>query len=201
MDPFIGEIRMFAGSFAPSGWALCNGQILAISSNQALFAILGTTYGGNGTTNFQLPDLRSRVPLHAGQGNGLAPFVPGQVAGVENITLTINNLPSHNHQATFTPSGGGSAAQVNVTQTVGTLQDPTGNMLAKSPAAGPSSANLYAPASSTVSGQLAGVSGGGGGGGTVAVGLTGNSTPFNIRSPLLCVNFIIALQGVFPSRN
>jgi len=199
MDPFIGEIRMFCGNFAPSGWALCNGQLMAISQYQALFAILGTNFGGNGTTNFGLPNLQGRVPMHWGNGQGLTPRILGESAGVENVTLTIPNMPMHNHQATFTPSGGG-AAQVNVTTTVGNLPSPVGNMLGQSPGAGPTQAPIYAPPTSPVSGQLAGVSGGGGGG-TVAVAMTGGSTPIGIVQPFQAVTFIIALNGVFPSRN
>lgn len=198
-EPFIGEIRMFGGNFAPRGWAFCNGQLLAISTNAALFSILGTTYGGDGRVTFGLPDLRGRVPVNQGQGTGLSNYVLGEMLGGENTVLGIQNLPPHTHVASFTPSGGG-AAQVNVTETVATLQVPTGNMLAKSPAGGQGQATIYAPASSPVSGQLGGVSGGGGGG-TVTVALTGSGLPVDNRQPLLCVSFIIALVGIFPSRN
>jgi microcystin-dependent protein len=135
-DPFLGEIRMFGGSFAPRGWALCNGQTIAISQNSALFAILGTTYGGDGVTNFKLPDLQGRFPMHWGNGTGLTPRTLGELAGGENAALSISNLPAHTHVATFTPSGAGAA--VNVTSTVGTLPSPVGNMLGQSPAASPS---------------------------------------------------------------
>jgi microcystin-dependent protein len=96
-DPFIGQLMLFAGNFAPQGWALCDGQLLAISQNQALFSILGTTYGGNGTTNFALPDLRGRAPIHMGQGPGLSNYVEGEVGGSEGVTLTVGEMPSHNH--------------------------------------------------------------------------------------------------------
>ena len=199
-DPYIGEIRMFGGNYAPSGWALCNGQLLPISQNQALFSILGTVYGGNGTTTFGLPNLQSRMPMHWGTGQGLSTRTLGEIGGAENSNLTIANLPTHNHTAVFTPSGGGSA-QVNVTSTVGNLPSPVGNMLGQSPASGPTQALIYAPPTSPVSGQLAGVTGGGGGGGTVAVGMTGSSVPMNITSPFQVVTFIIALVGIFPPRS
>src|SRR5690349_21241669 len=96
-NPFLGEIRMFGGTFAPRGWAFCNGQLLAISQNDALFALLGTIYGGDGVTTFALPDLRGRIPLHNGQGSGLSPYTQGQVAGTESVTLTSNNVPQHSH--------------------------------------------------------------------------------------------------------
>jgi len=96
-EPFIGEIRMFGFNFAPNGWAMCNGQLLAISQNTALFSLLGTYYGGNGTSNFALPDFRGRVPLHQGQGSGLSSYVIGEVAGTETVTLSTAQLPSHTH--------------------------------------------------------------------------------------------------------
>ena len=189
---------MFGGNFAPRNWALCNGQLLPISQNAALFSIIGTTYGGNGTTNFQLPNLQGRLPMHWGNGTGLSPRVIGEFAGTESTNLLITNLPSHTHPATFTPTA--STAQVDVTATVATLQTPAGNMLAQSPAGGPTQATIYAPAGSPVSGQLSGVSTSGGGG-TVAVGLTGGGLPVGIMPPFLAVTFIIALAGIFPSRN
>lgn len=189
---------MFGGNFAPRGWALCNGQLLPISQNNALFALLGTIYGGDGISNFQLPNLQGRLPMHWGNGPGLTPRVIGEMAGTENTSLLSSNLPPHTHTAVFTPSGG--PAQVNVTATVGGLQVAAGNMLGQSPAAGPTQAPLYAPPDSPVSGQLAGVSGGSGGG-SVAVGSTGNGLPVGIMQPYLAVTFIIALSGIFPSRN
>src|SRR5215213_5859350 len=107
-DPYIGEIRMFAGNFAPRGWALCNGQLLSISQNTALFSLLGTMYGGNGQTTFALPDLRGRVPLHFGQGPGLSNYVEGEVGGTETVTLTTGEMPSHNHGANGNQAPGNS---------------------------------------------------------------------------------------------
>src|SRR5581483_6644516 len=110
MEAFVGTILTFGFNFAPSQWALCNGQTMAISQNAALFSLLGTFYGGNGVSNFQLPNLQSRLPIGMGQGLGLSQYVIGQTAGTENAALTINNMPSHTHAATFTPSGGGSVS-------------------------------------------------------------------------------------------
>jgi microcystin-dependent protein len=198
-EPFIGEIRMFGGTFAPSSWAFCNGQLLAIAQYSALFSILGTTYGGDGRVNFGLPDLRGRVPTGMGTGPGLPPVVEGQMGGAVAASLTIANLPPHSHQAVFTPSGG-APAQVNVTDTVGTLKTAAGNLLAQPPATGPSSALIYAPATSPVSGTLGGVSGSPGSG-TVTVGNTGGGLPVSTLPPFLGINFIIALEGIYPPRN
>ncbi|HWA86216.1 MAG TPA: tail fiber protein [Opitutus sp.] len=212
-EPFIGEIVMFAGNFAPRNWALCNGQIMSIAQNQALFAILGTTYGGNGTSTFGLPDLRGRVPVHSGnsQGPGLQPVVLGEMGGVETVTLTQGNLPIHTHVATFTPTGGGGGSlQVNVNVPVASadasLPDPNGNVLAKLPAGRGAYTSLYAPASAatgSLGGVTATVSGSGGGitGGTVTNANAGGGLPVEILPPYLGVNFIIATQGIFPTRN
>src|SRR6266478_4251251 len=108
-SPFIGEIRMFAGNFAPVGWAFCNGALMAIAENDALFNLIGTTYGGDGQTTFALPDLQSRVPIHMGQGSGLSNYVIGEKAGVESVTLTTNQIPIHTHSL-LCVSGGGSAS-------------------------------------------------------------------------------------------
>lgn len=107
MEPFIGQIMLFAGNFAPRGWALCNGQLLPIAQNTALFSILGTTYGGNGQTTFALPDLRGRAPIHWGQGPGLNPYTLGEQGGAESVTLTTANLPPHTHGLQFAPDASG----------------------------------------------------------------------------------------------
>jgi microcystin-dependent protein len=210
-DPFVGEIRAVAFSFAPVGWALCNGQTMPINQYQALFALLGTTYGGNGTTTFQLPDLQGRVPLHAGSGSGLPVYVQGEKAGAPSVVLTQQQLPTHTHTATFTPSGGGGTPAVNVvvngSNAMGNTGLPTGNYLAGQPSgAGRNLNSLYVtnPGSTTL-GPIAGVSatlsGVAGGGGTVAVAAAGSSLPVQIEPPYLAIFFIIALQGIFPSRS
>src|SRR4051812_113885 len=130
--PFLGEIRMVGFNFAPRGWALCNGQILSIAQNTALFSILGTTYGGNGQTTFALPDLRGRVPVSAGQGPGLSSYDLGQVTGSENVTLTVQQLPAHSHN-------------IAADATAGNVGSPSGAHLAQpfSPGRTPVSSNGY----------------------------------------------------------
>ena len=172
-EAFLGEIRLFPYNFAPQGWAFCNGQIMAIAQNTALFSLLGTTYGGNGTTNFALPDLRGRLAVSSGQGPGLSPYTLGQQSGSESVTLTLNNLPSHNH--TVSPGANGGAA---------TEQRPAGAVMARG------TASIYASAadgSTTMASS--------------ATSSTGNSQPFSSIQPLLVLNYCIALQGIFPSRN
>ena len=120
-DPFISEIRIFAGNYAPAGWAFCDGQLLSIPQNQILFKLIGTTYGGNGTTNFALPNLSGRVPLHFGTGNGLAPKIRGETGGVEQVTLTTQQIPSHTH-ALIGSTGAGNAT------------NPQNNLVADGPA-------------------------------------------------------------------
>lgn len=175
-EPFIGEIIMFGGNFAPRGWALCDGQLLAIASNTALFSILGTTYGGDGRTTFGLPDLRGRVAIHAGSGPGLSPRTLGEKSGSETTTLTVANMASHNHSVTLH----GESAAANT-------KSPTGAMLAF-PAteiyAAPVPADEKLMAADSIKQQN-----------------VGSGTPFNNIQPFNTVNFIIALQGVFPSRS
>jgi microcystin-dependent protein len=171
--PFLGEIRMVGFTFAPKGWALCNGQILPIQQNQALFALLGTTYGGNGQTTFALPDLQSRVPIHAGQGPGLSPYVEGQQGGSENVTLLSTQMPQHNHLVSAVASGGNQAspsAGLPAIESTGTSLDYS-NVAAN--------ANMN-PA---------------------MIGFAGGSQPHSNIQPYLAVYFIIALTGIFPSRN
>lgn len=172
MDPILGQIIMFAGNFAPRGWALCDGQLLAISSNTALFSILGTTYGGDGRTTFALPDLRGRFPMHPGTGPGLSLRRLGERGGSETSTLTVNNLPSHTHAATLHASGNPAdtanpaAANLGVAEAY-SMQAP--------------SVDLAADAITTAN--------------------TGGGQNFDNMPPFNNINFIIALQGVFPSRN
>jgi microcystin-dependent protein len=191
MNPFLGEIRMFAGNFAPRNWAFCNGQILPISQNTALFSLLGTNYGGNGQTTFALPDLRGRSPIHQGQGPGLSPYVVGETAGSENVTLITTQMPAHTHVAT----GGGGQASIGLpcSNNAGNTDTPSGNI----PAVTPSGDEQYVDAASA-NGTMAPV--------TLTIpppviSITGGSLPHENRSPYLAVSFIIALNGVFPSRN
>ena len=172
MDPFVAEIRIFPFNFAPRGWAFCNGQILPISQNTALFSLLGTTYGGNGQSNFALPDLQGRAPMHPGQGPGLSLHDLGETGGSDTVTLLQSEIPVHNHglMAQSIPLGGAS--------------NPAGNSFNR-----PASGNLYS-ASNTNLVQLA----------DQALTPTGGSLPHNNLMPYLTMNFNIALQGVFPPR-
>jgi len=175
-DAFIGEIRMFGGNFAPRGWALCNGQLLPISQYSALFSLLGTTYGGDGRTNFALPDLRGRVPIHAGQGPGLSSRQLGQRGGVETVTLTTQQMPAHTHTANVVQAADSS---------VGTSDKP-GNML---PARNAASTPQYgATANTTLNGT------------TVTVENSGAGQAHENMQPYVTVNYIIATEGIFPSR-
>jgi microcystin-dependent protein len=170
-DPFVGEIRMFGGNFAPQGWALCNGQLLSISQNTALFSLLGTNFGGDGRTTFGLPDLRGRAPIHMGQGNGLTPRSIGYASGRETVALTTQECPPHSHIA----SGASGANQPS----------PVGNFWSTDP-----NGNTAAYSTSANSVMSAG-----------AVGTTGPTQPHDNMQPYLAVNYIIALAGVFPPRN
>lgn len=167
-EPFLAQIMLFGGNFAPRGWAFCSGQLLPIAQNTALFSLLGTTFGGNGQTTFALPDLRGRVPVHPGQGPGLSNVLLGEVGGSETRVLGVGQLPSHSHGA-------------GVTQGAQASTRPSGMV--------PSAGGAYAPTpdSSTFNPAFIRPAGGG--------------QPFDIRQPYLGVNYIIALQGIFPSRN
>lgn len=163
-EPFLSEIKLVSFNFAPKGWAMCNGQLLPINQNQALFALLGTIYGGNGQTTFALPDLRGRVAMHVSSGHSL-----GERAGESAHTVTLTELPMHTH-ALSAQSGGG------------TTPVPTNDVLA-------AAANLYGDPSALVALHPASVTN------------VGGSQPHENRQPYLVLNFIIALQGIFPSRN
>ena len=172
-EPFVAEIRMFGGNFAPRGWAFCDGQLLAVSQNDALFSLIGTIYGGDGRTTFGLPDLRGRLAIHAGTGPGLSPRRLGAKGGSESETLTVNQLPSHTHP-------------VQASSGSGTSTSPVGNY----PAAVPLTAqyqNVGAGSPGTVQMEQ-----------TDAVG--GSRSHTNL-APALCVHYIIALVGIYPSRN
>jgi len=179
MDAIIGAIWSFGFNFAPLGWMLCQGQLLSIAENQALYTLIGTTYGGDGQVTFALPDLRGRVIIGAGQGTGQPNYVVGQQAGNENITLTTANLPAHSHQVL--------SAKVPVNTAGGTTNDPTGGVFA-----GPQSSlgNVYQTTTNT---QMAANNG--------TTTPTGNSLPLSILNPFLTINYCICVEGIFPSRN
>src|ERR1700681_2118467 len=170
-QPFVGEIRMFAGNFAPAGWMFCDGQLLPISENETLFNLIGTTYGGDGQSTFALPDLRGRVPVHMGQGPGLSNYQLAEMIGVEAVTLTTAQLGTHSHPA-LCSSGGGTPGS-----------DPANSIW------GPSDATVYSNGGAT--GFM----------GTPAIFTTsvGGSQPHDNMIPFLCVNYIISLFGIFPS--
>ena len=170
-EPFIGEIRMFAGNFAPRSWAFCDGQLLAISQNDALFSLLGTIYGGDGRTTFGLPDMRGRIPLHLGSGPGLTTRQIGRKAGEETVTVTASQVASHTHSYQASSDGGNET-------------DPSGNVVCNS-----SSIKMFIEDPPDVS--MA----------TTAIANTGGSQSHTNLMPFLCVHFIIALFGIYPSRN
>jgi microcystin-dependent protein len=168
--PFIGEIRMFAGNFAPAGWAFCDGTTLPISENDTLFLLIGTTYGGDGETTFNLPDLRGRAPIHMGTGSSGTTYQLGESGGVESVTLTTNQIPQHTHA-------------LQATTATGTQPNPGGNVLANSQGPQPyiqegPDGNLDAQALSTA----------------------GGSQPHDNLQPYLGINFILSLFGTYPSQ-
>lgn len=179
MEGTIGEIRMFAATFAPRFWAYCNGQLLAISTNQALFSILGTTYGGNGTINFALPNMQSRVAVGTGSGPGLSTYQLGQLTGVENNTITAANIPSHTHVIA-------GAAKMLTTTAAANAVAPAGNYFAND--ATPKYKNSGAGDTMRPA--------------TVALSLgSSGGTPVSNMMPYTAISYIICLQGIFPSRN
>jgi microcystin-dependent protein len=192
MDQFLSTILIWPPNFAPSGWALCAGQVMSISQNTALFSLIGTMYGGDGVQTFQLPDLRSRVPLGAGQGTGLSPYNVGQSGGTENVTLTISALAAHTHTAT--PAG--LSATVPAVTTGGTTNQPTPSVALATPTdAARNPLNIYSNATPTQNLAPGTVTG------SIPVGSAGGGQPHANIQPYLAVNYIIALQGIFPSRN
>jgi len=174
MEGTIATIMLFAADFAPKYWALCSGQLLPINQNQALFSLLGTTYGGDGRTTFALPDFRGRTAIGAGQGAGRSNFELGQRAGSQAVTLSTANLPPHTHLATAT---------LNATSAAPNTDEGPGSILA--------GANIYAAGET---GALAGVA-------EQPTGVSGGSLPISVQQPYLGLNYVICLQGIFPSRN
>ena len=168
-QPYIGEIRMFAGNFAPAGWMFCDGQTLPISENDALFNLIGTTYGGDGQETFALPNLQSRIPIHQGTGPDGTNYQLAEMFGTEQETLTVQQIPNHNHNFIATTA-------------TGSLSDPTSNLLSDSP-----NIKLY---TAQVPAQALNAN---------SVTPAGGSQPHDNIQPFLCINFIISLFGIFPS--
>jgi microcystin-dependent protein len=173
-EPFVGQIQPVAFDFAPRSWAMCNNQLMSIAQNQALFALLGTTYGGDGVSTFALPDLRGRTMNHQGNGPGLPPFVAGEKAGNLQQTLLINNMPPHNHL-------------LNVSDQSATTDQPSGGVLAKAADPGLNPINVYGPTPAVTMNAM-------------AIGISGSSLPITVMQPFLTVTMCIALFGVFPPR-
>ncbi len=180
MDPYLAQVIIFAGNFAPRGWMYCHGQLLSIAENTALFSLVGTTYGGDGQVTFGLPDLQGRVPVGTGTGPGRSSYDLGQVSGTEQVTLFTGNLPAHNHPATLTASVGVSGAGA-------TADDPDGALLTTT------NAPFYA--TGAAGGRLGGTTS------TVAIGPAGSNAGFSNKSPYLVINYIICTEGIYPSRN
>ncbi|WP_448698049.1 phage tail protein [Mucilaginibacter sp. AW1-3] len=173
MDGTIGEIRMFAGNFAPQNWLYCDGQSLQIMQYQALYSLLGITFGGNGTTTFNLPDFRSRVPVHRGHGTGLSQYNMGQIAGVENVALTVSQIPTHTHN-------------VNASSALATVAPASGNLIASST----KTTLNFAPGTTKPDVMLS----------ADTINPAGQSQAHNNIQPLLVVGFIICVNGMFPVR-
>lgn len=192
-EPFIGQIIQGGWNFAPRGYAFCAGQQLSIAQNTALFALLGTTYGGNGQTTFRLPDLQGRSMIGSGNGTGLSPYVLGQSGGAENVTLTTTQMPTHTHAVTPNPNA------FNAATSRATSQTPTTGAIfgrGTDTGAGDSIPQIFLPAGTTPTVAL-----GLNIAGSINLGTTGGSQPFSIVSPYQVISICIALQGIFPSRN
>ena len=211
MDSYLGEIRTISFNYPPRDWAFCEGQMLSIAEYSALFAIISTTYGGDGRTTFALPNLQGRAPLGVGQSPGLYPVQYGEMGGRDIMTITTAHMPAHSHAAEFTPTyanagNGSTTADLKVTNGVGDASDPS---LAKSIAsqvkAGVSTGSSLSTtdATTTITDAVTGIESGGSSmtGGTVAVGNTGGGQAFDNRTPFVGMRYIISLKGMFPPRN
>lgn len=184
MDEFMGTIKMFAGNFAPRNWMFCQGQILSISSNTALYSLLGTTYGGNGQTTFALPNLEGRVPVGAGAGPGLSPYEPGQMGGNETTSLIVGNLPAHSHAAKLSVSSENAA------------QSKAASGASIAAPGYPDGRNFTPTYGYNTSNPDTGLNEG-----SISVAMTGGSQPFDNRQPYTGMNYIICVQGIYPSRD
>lgn len=174
MEPYIGQIQAFGFNFAPKGWALCNGQLLSIAQNTALFSLLGTTYGGDGINTFALPNLQGRAPIHYGQGPGLSFYDIGEMIGTESVTLLQSQMPAHNHT-------------LGVSTEPGSSNSPAGKVSAVVIDGSESAVNSYGSTiNSTASAQ--------------AIGMTGSNNPVPIIQPVIAISYCIALEGIYPSR-
>jgi microcystin-dependent protein len=182
-QPFVGQIIMFGGNFAIQNYAFCNGQLMSIANNPTLFNLIGTTYGGDGQNTFGLPNLQSRVAIHQGQGQGLSTYTLGQVGGTENVTLNVTQMPSHNHTLSGSGNTAGSGGQT-----------PSASVLPGRPSP-ISSGYLYAAANGTSPPPVARTLSAG------SCSLSTGNIPHSNFMPVLCVNYLIALYGIYPSQN
>ena len=189
VDFYLGQIIQFGGNFTIRGTAMCNGQLLSISQNTALFALIGTFYGGNGTSNFAVPDLRGRTMIHQGQGTGLSPYVVGQQGGTENVTLLQTNLPAHTHVIT---SSFKASSTVKATAQIPAANSVLGHSVDIA-TGGTSHPAIYCPSGTAVDAALGGLN--------VSAASTGGNIPVSILNPFLAITCLIMLQGIFPSRN
>jgi len=198
MDPTLAEIRLFAGNFAPLGWALCQGQLMSIAENTALFSLLGTTYGGDGQVTFALPDFRGRIAVGTGQGLGLSPYDLGEISGSENVTLITTQIPAHVHTGgNFSGNGSVSVSSQNASQTAATAGasiGTPGSVVSRTFTA-TLGFNTSTPDTNLNAGAV-------GLGGIVPItGASGGSQPHENTQPYLALNFIICTEGIYPSRN
>lgn len=199
MEVFTGTIQAFGFNFAPRGWALCEGQLLPIAQNTALFSLLGTTFGGDGRSTFGLPDLRGRLPVGMGDGPGLSPYVIGQTSGTENTSLTVGNLPTHAPTITSTLAVATSVKLATVASSPSTAPSTSNSFLGASAGTGPGSAAIYSNAQGAEPVALQGVTASLTG--NVSAAPIGGNLPVSLLNPSLAINFSIAMQGIFPSRN
>lgn len=176
--PYVGQIMMFGGSFAPVNYAFCNGQSMSISQNQVLYAVIGTIYGGDGQQTFNLPNLQSRLPVHQGQGTGLSPYVIGQVGGTEQVTLTTSTTPAHSHALNASTTAA-NVAKISNTALPGTVASPLHFYITQGSGGAPILYTLNQGACTTAGGSL----------------------PHTNMMPSLCITFVIALNGIYPSQN
>ena len=196
MEGYLGTIQVFGGNFAPKNWTLCHGQLLSISQYPDLYKILGTIYGGDGKTTFALPDLKGRASIGAGTGTNLTPVILGQKGGSETATLTVSEIPAHNHTAAFQSSEASGTVNPSAFSGRASLSDdPTNNFPAKTQAGN----EIYSDASDVEMGQsdvnvnVSDVQ--------MEIEKTGGNNSFNIRNPFLGVNYIICINGIFPSQS
>ena len=171
-SPFVGEIRMFAGNFPPNGWAFCDGAVIPISENDTLFNLIGTTYGGDGQETFALPNLQSRVPIHQGTGSSGTTYQLGELGGVEQVTLSTQQIPNHNHAFLASTDSGSVLSPNNAVPGAGT------------------SVTIYRPQANPAIAMDAG-----------SVGAAGGSQPHDNMMPFICINYIISLFGIYPTQN